>query len=257
MKRPALGIGILTLTLLLAACGTSAPTEVAVGATETAMLSCSELRLDTIAFACGPQSSHFEPACTQPLVPGETTLDQATEPLRACSLVDDLRIEPEPQEGAGLFWRCAHWQSSGDALLASGERSRAVAQGGVVQRLLWRLGSSADCTPTASAIVERYGVPEKVLWAVAGYTNEIKWGEIVMLYPSQGLVFEVGTTQHFRSVQRGDSVLAVYRFAPTTLDALAGQPAQYDWQFWPSEHEGGVDRIPWTEKLENWPGFSP
>jgi hypothetical protein len=104
---------------------------------------------------------------------------------------------------------------------------------------------------------DRYGVPEKVLWAIAGYSNENKWGAMVLLYPSQGVVFEVNTTRHFRSVHREDRVLAAYRFMTTPLGALVQQPVQYDWQTWPNEHEGGLERIPWTDKLEDWPGFSP
>jgi hypothetical protein len=226
-------------------------------------VSCGASPWDRIVLACNSLSEPLEATCSTPIVPGTTTLDGALRALRSCSLVDATGVKEEslddwqPSGRVRIYWQCRDWRSSKDTIISSGEPNRVVAEDGVVQWLLWRYDTTAACSPTASAVVDRYGVPEKVLWAIAGYTTEIKWGEMALLYPSRGVVFEVNTTRHYRSVQREDRVVAAYGFVPTPLSTLVELPVQYDWQTWPNEHEGGLERLSWTEKLEDWPDVSP
>ncbi len=182
-------------------------------------------------------------------------MDEVREALRTCGLVDSRYTyegpwpDPSRPGQAWIGWRCTTCPSCG-------ERNAVVVKDDVVQWLLWQHYSAA-CHLTASDLVERLGAPEKVLRAIAGSTPDCKMGVLVMLYPTQGLVAEVDTTLHYPSVERQDSVITEYRFAPTTLGDLIRSPVQYNWQTWPNEHEGGTERVPWPDKLEEWPGFSP
>ncbi len=218
-------------------------------------VTCAAWPVDTIAAACNPPSGSLNPACLVPMVPGETALDEAREALSACELVDSTSTYegpwPDPSRPGETWigWRCTTCPSCG-------EKNAVVVRDGVVQWLLWE-HYSAVCGLTAGELVERLGAPEKVLQAIARSTTGCVSVVAVMLYPTRGLVAEVDTTLQNRSVKRQDLVITEYRFRPTTLADLIASPAQYQWQMWQSVHEGGTERIPWPEKLEDWPGFSP
>ena len=165
---------------------------------------------------------------------------------------------PTPVPGrAELDWVCRGSASSADPLIAIGVANSVVGQDGVVQSLEWHFDRTAPCTPTAAGVVDRYGTPEKVIWTTAGNFGGLTWEALVLIYPSQGLVFEVHTAGHAGSVRPEDRVLTAYAFPPTTLLELARRRAEYDWQGWPADFQGGMERYPWIDWAEDWPGFSP
>jgi hypothetical protein len=156
-----------------------------------------------------------------------------------------------------VSWMCRDWERSEDSLISNGYPNWIVARAGVVEWLLWRFDGGGGCSPIVSDILGLYGSPERILWAVAGYTPEIVWGDLVLLYPSKGLVFDAVVSGHLGSVQRADPVIAAYISIPTSLDDLVQQPVQFDWQEWDFDIESPAHGSPWSENLEDWPGFAP
>jgi hypothetical protein len=207
-------------------------------------------------------SAICEPPCWQGIVPGETTLQHALAILDNSSMVDPSTVY-EGQRFGGVWpgrthinWNERGWQAADDILLSQGYPNTLLSKDGLVESLLLRFDTTDRCTPTVLDVIERYGAPEKILRAEgAGYTPDIVWGEMDLLYPSRGLVF-AALTGHPVLARPTDRIQVAYYFVPTSLDALAAEPMRFDFQAWYTDVRAGEVDYVWADRLEEWPGFN-
>lgn len=227
-----------------------------------AVAGCTSSNRRNVAMVAEPTCITDTPTCNLPcwegITPGVTQAGEALELLRASSQVEpgsiavDQRGELVPDSEATIYWHNTGSPPIGEEWLVITEGNLAIVRNGIVDSIQLLVDPSS-CHSTVGEVVERYGIPEKVLFAPRGAVPHEVWHTLDLYYFSRGIAFVAHAD---RLPQRWQPVGVVYAFAPqSSLAVIEVGPQRYLFDRFITV-EDGFGLADWLTSLENWTGFA-
>jgi len=182
---------------------------------------------------------------------------EALDLLHKSTLVDpdSIRVDERgglvPRSEATIYWQNKDVAPLDDTWPAMMGGNLAIVRDDIVDSIQLLVYTST-CSLSVRQVVERYGTPEKILFAPRGASPHFIWHTLDLYYFTQGLAF----VAHADNPPHGEQQVGiVYGFAPTTWNDLLASPRRYTFQS-SIYVEDGSHVVGWREALESWQGFA-